>query len=111
MPMRSPPEPGSTRAVRPGLVAPLPAGSRSLPWAPLRGELGDPTSDRVIEVLIVAHERGGRIVLELLRDLAEGTTEDLRTEEEIATASLEQRINARAVFVLPWVVLVALTAS
>jgi len=77
----------------------------------LRSELGDPTSDRVIEVLIVAHERGGRIVVELLRDLAEGTTEDLRTEEEIATASLEQRINARAVFVLPWVVLVALTAS
>lgn len=77
----------------------------------LRAELGDPTSDRVIEVLIVTHERGGRIALELLRDLAEATTDELRTEEEIATAGLEQRINARTVFVLPWLVLVALTAS
>lgn len=77
----------------------------------LRAELADPTSDRVLEVLIVAHERGGRIIVELLRDLAEATTEDLRVDEEIATAGLEQRINARTVFVLPWLVLVALTAS
>ena len=77
----------------------------------LRSELGDPTSDRVIEVLIVAHERGGRMVLELLRDLADATVQDLALDEEIATAGLEQRINARTVFVLPWIVLIALTAS
>ncbi|HUH06482.1 MAG TPA: type II secretion system F family protein [Egibacteraceae bacterium] len=76
----------------------------------VREELADPTSDRVIEVLILAHERGGRIVSDILRDLAEATTQDLQALEQIATDSLEQKINARAVFALPWIVLLALTA-
>lgn len=76
----------------------------------IKAELADPTSDRVIEVLILAHERGGRIVGEVLRDLAEATAHDVRTGEEIATAALEQKINARSVFVLPWLVLLTLTA-
>jgi tight adherence protein B len=75
----------------------------------IKAELADPTSDRVIEVLLLAHERGGRIVAEVLRDLAEATTDDVRTTEQLATDSLEQRINARAVFVLPWLVLLVLT--
>lgn len=76
-----------------------------------KAELADPTSDRVIEVLILAHERGGRVVTEVLRDLAEATTADVRTLEEIATDRLESKINARAVFVLPWLVLLMLTAQ
>ncbi|MDQ3700003.1 MAG: hypothetical protein M3442_03670 [Chloroflexota bacterium] len=61
-------------------------------------------------MLILAHERGGRIVSEVLRDLADATVQDIRTSEEIATSGLEQRINGRAVFVLPWTVLLLLTA-
>ncbi len=76
----------------------------------IREELADPTSDRILEVLIVAHERGGRVVHELLRDLAEATSADVKTLDEIAGADLEQKINARAVFVLPWLVLLSLTA-
>lgn len=76
----------------------------------VKEELGDPTSDRVIEVLILAHERGGNIVTEILTDLAEATTRDLWTLEDIRTAAIEQKINSRVVFVLPWFVLVALTA-
>ena len=72
-------------------------------------ELADPTSDRVIEVLILAHERGGHILSDILRDLATATTADVRALEEIETEGLEQRINAGAVFVLPWLVLLALT--
>jgi tight adherence protein B len=75
----------------------------------VRAELADPTSDRVLEVLVLAHERGGQTVTEILRDLADATTRDLRTLEEIHTEGLEQRINAGAVFVLPWLVLLALT--
>lgn len=75
----------------------------------IKQELADPTSDRVIEVLILAHERGGHILSEVLGDLAAAATRDLRAQEEIATSGLEQRINARAVFVLPWLVLVVLT--
>ena len=75
----------------------------------VKEELADPTSDRVIEVLILAHERGGAIVPDILRDLAAATTRDQWTMEEIETQQLEQKINARAVFVLPWLVLVAIT--
>lgn len=76
----------------------------------IKAELADPTSDRVLEVLLLAHERGGRVIQEILRDVADATTEDLRTLEEIETNALEQKINARAVFVLPWLVLLLLTA-
>lgn len=75
----------------------------------VREQVADPTSDRVIEVLILAHERGGRILPDILADLADGTTRDLRTREAIETAALEQRLNAGAVFVLPWMVLLVLT--
>lgn len=75
----------------------------------VKEDLADPTSDRVIEVLVLAQERGGPLLPEILRDLADATTKDVRTLEEIETAALEQRINARAVFVLPWVVLLVLT--
>lgn len=76
----------------------------------VRDDLADPTTDRVVEVLILADEQGGRLVTELLRDLAENTTRDLHTAEEVASNALEQKINARAVFVLPWLVLVVLVA-
>lgn len=76
----------------------------------IKAELADPTSDRVIEVLILAHQRGGSVVLQILRDLSEATARDLWTLEAIQTEALEQKINARAVFALPWLVLVAVTA-
>jgi tight adherence protein B len=75
----------------------------------IREEVADPTSDRVIEVLILASARGGQIVKEILEDLVIATTKDLKVLDEIETEGLEMRINARAVLVLPWFVLVALT--
>lgn len=88
--------------------------SRSLGVVPalemIKSDLADPTSDRVIEVLILAYERGGAVVPDILSDLAEATTRDLWTLEEIRTEALEQKINSRIVFVLPWLVLVAMTA-
>lgn len=75
----------------------------------VKEEVADPTSDRVIEVLILAHERGGQIVKEILEDLVVATTKDLKVLDEIETEGLEMKINARAVLVLPWFVLVALT--
>jgi tight adherence protein B len=75
----------------------------------VKERLADPTSDRVIEVLIVAHEQGGSIVRDVLEDLVVATTKDLKVLDEIDTEGLEMRINARAVLVLPWAVLVALT--
>jgi tight adherence protein B len=76
----------------------------------LKEDLADATSDRVLEVLILAQERGGAIVRDILDDLVSATTRDLKLLEELETEGLEMRINARAVMVLPWCVLVALTA-
>lgn len=93
--------------------APYPFLARSLGVVPaletIRDQVADPTTDRVVEVLIVAHEKGGAIVPEILRDLAEATARDVWATEEIDTAALEHRINARVVFILPWLVLVAMT--
>lgn len=77
----------------------------------VKEQLADSTSDRVIEVLVLAHERGGRIVTEVLRDLADAIVKDLRAMEEIETDRLEQKINSRAVFALPWFVLVVMTSG
>ena len=92
----------------------LPYLARTLGLVPalevIREELADPTSDRVIEILILAHQRGGNLIPEILRDLAEATVKDVWTLEEIETQSLEQKINARAVFGLPWLVLIGITA-
>ena len=77
----------------------------------VKEDLADPTSDRVIEVLVLAHERGGSVITEILSDLAEATTKDLWTIEQVKSEALEQKINSRVVFVLPWLVLVAMTGQ
>lgn len=93
----------------------FPALARVLGTVPalevVREELADPTTDKVVEVLVLAHERGGRIVGQVLEDLIDATTRDLKIQEEIASEGLEMRINARAVLVLPWLVLLALTVG
>lgn len=76
----------------------------------VKHDLADATSDRVLEVLILAYERGGRVVPEILEDLAEATTRDLWTMEQVRTETLEQKINARVVFAMPWIVLVTITS-
>ena len=92
----------------------FPQLARMLGTAPalelIKEDLADATSDRILEVLILAQERGGAIVRDILDDLVGATTRDLKLLEELETESLEMRINARAVMVLPWCVLVALTA-
>jgi tight adherence protein B len=75
----------------------------------IKAELADPTSDRVLEVLILAQERGGPIVTRIVDDLVVATTKDVKVLDEIESEGLEMKINARAVLVMPWLVLVALT--
>jgi tight adherence protein B len=98
----------------PEAFARFPDLARVLGTAPaleiVKADLADPTSDRVLEVLLLAQERGGAIVRGILDDLVDSTTRDLKLLDELETEGLEMRINARAVVVLPWLVLVALTA-
>jgi len=76
----------------------------------VKEELADPTSDKVIEVLILAHEYGGDLVQDVLRDLIDAISDDLRTLEEVRTAGLEQKIESWLVVVVPWLVLVFLAS-
>ena len=77
----------------------------------IREELADPTTDRVVEVLIVAQEQGQVLAMRILRDLAAMVSEDLKALDEMRSAGLEQKIDARLTFVIPWLVLVALCVS
>jgi tight adherence protein B len=77
----------------------------------VRAELADPVSDRVIEVLVVAHEQGAGVVIDVLRDLADATAKDIRLREDIETAQLERRIEAASAVVLPFAVLVLLCST
>ncbi len=71
----------------------------------VRAELAEPLADRIIEVLLVAFDQGGRVVIDILDDLAESAVADLRLMADIDTAQLETTIEARGAAVLPFVVL------
>ena len=77
----------------------------------VKEELADPMSDRIIEILISATEAGPGVVLDILRDLAESTTRDLQLREHIETMQVEQKLNARIVFVMPYLLLIMMVTS
>lgn len=77
----------------------------------VREELADPASDRIIEVLLLAFDQGSSLIIDLLGDLAAGAADDLRLAEEIQTAQLETRLEARGAAALPFVVLTMLCLS
>ena len=74
----------------------------------VRQELADPLSDRVCEVLTIATTKGSRIAVRVLGDIADATAADVQLDERLKTAGVETRLNARAVFALPWLTLIVL---
>ena len=77
----------------------------------VKEELGDPVSDRVLEVLILAYRHGGGLIGDVLRDLAAEITEDLRLEAEVRADGAEQRMESRVVLLIPWAILLFVSAS
>lgn len=77
----------------------------------VKEELGDSTSDRVIEVLVLAYQHGGDLMTDVIRDLIGEMTEDLRLEAEIRADGTEQRIESRVVLIIPWLLLLFLTTT
>lgn len=77
----------------------------------VKAELGDPTSDRVIEVLILAKDRGAAALGQVLTDLADATSAELHTAEQIETARQEPKLNAYVTAALPWALLLLLTVG
>ena len=77
----------------------------------VRAELADPVSDRIIEILMVGLDQGPSVVVDVLDELARSTTEDVRLVEEIRTAQMETKLEARGAAALPFVVLALLCAT
>jgi tight adherence protein B len=71
-------------------------------------ELSDASSDKVIEVLILAHQFGGSSVQTVLRDLIDTMSSDQLTNEQIRTAGFEQRLEGLVVGMAPWLILLFL---
>lgn len=76
--------------------------------AAIRNELADPISDRVIEILLVAHDQGQHLAMVILAEQAVEITEDLRTAADNRTARLEPVLTARIAFLIPFLTLVLL---
>lgn len=74
----------------------------------VKEELSDPSSDKVIEVLILAHQFGGSSLQVVLRDLIETMSADQLTAEQIRTAGFEQRLEGMVVALAPWLILLFL---
>jgi len=74
----------------------------------VKEELSDPSSDKVIEVLILAHQFGGNSLQVVLRDLIETMSADQLTAEQIRTAGFEQRLEGMVVALAPWLILLFL---
>jgi tight adherence protein B len=98
-----------------GAFARFPMQARMLGVVPaleiVKEELADPTSDKVIEVLILAHQLGGDLVPDVLRDLIDTIVGDLRTLADIRTAGFEQKVESLLVVVVPWGLLVFLATG
>ncbi|MDJ0664055.1 MAG: type II secretion system F family protein [Acidimicrobiia bacterium] len=74
----------------------------------VKEELSDPSSDKVIEVLILANQFGGNNLQLVLRDLIEAMSADELTAEQIRTAGFEQRLEGLVVALAPWLILLFL---
>jgi len=74
----------------------------------VKEELADPSSDKVIEVLILAHQFGGDSLKLVLRDLIKTMSADQLTAEQIRTAGFEQRLEGLVVALAPWFILMFL---
>lgn len=79
--------------------------------AQLRVEFADPVSDRVLEALEAAHDRGTTVVTDVLRSLADHVTRDVQLREQIITGQAETRSQAVVAMVMPFVVLAFLVSS
>jgi tight adherence protein B len=77
----------------------------------VRTELADPTSDRVIEAFVAAHEHGREVIVGVLRSLADNVTKDLQVVEQVTTSQTEIRSQAVVAVILPFIVLAFLVAS
>jgi tight adherence protein B len=71
----------------------------------LIGALSEPTADRVLTTLAIAHQVGGRELGRVLRTLAAFLREDVASRREIESRQSWTRVAARVAACSPWAVL------
>jgi tight adherence protein B len=72
----------------------------------LGAALADPTADRVVATLVIAHRVGGRELGRVLRTLSGFLREDLAVRKEIVARQSWTLVAARVAAAAPWLVLV-----
>ncbi|MFT3852014.1 MAG: type II secretion system F family protein [Ilumatobacteraceae bacterium] len=77
----------------------------------VRLDLADPVSDRVVETLQAANERGQTVMIDVLRTLADDVAKDLQLNEQIITGQTEVRAQAFVAVLLPFAVLLLLVTT
>lgn len=75
----------------------------------LRAHLADPTADRVVVALSLAHDLGGTDLVRLLRSLCDFVREDERITREIEARWSWTITAARVAAVAPWIVLLMMS--
>jgi tight adherence protein B len=68
--------------------------------------LADPTADRIVATLVIAHRVGGRELGQVLRTLGGFLREDLAVRKEIVARQSWTLVAARVAAAAPWLVLV-----
>lgn len=77
----------------------------------IKEELADPTSDRILEVLILARERGPHNLPQILEELTSSIDRDLQTAKEIHRGKQEPRMAMTFAATLPWGLLILATVG
>ena len=75
----------------------------------LAAEMADPVADRVVTVLVLAHEVGGTDLVRVLRTLGDFVREDLKVRQEIEARWSWTVTAARVAAAAPWLVLVMMS--
>ena len=100
-------------ALRPGIDAFTASyrsdGSFSTALERMRTALADPTADRVVVALDLAHTVGGTDLVRVLRTLGDFVRDDLRVRKEIEARWSWTVTSARVAAAAPWVVLVLMS--
>lgn len=76
----------------------------------IREELADPTTDRVVELLVVAQRDRSRLAA-ICQQLAASVARDLRVAEEIDLLRREPLLDAYVAAAIPWALLVVLAVT
>ncbi len=77
----------------------------------IRDTLADPTSDRAITLIGVAHRSGGSRVATVLADAGASIADEVRLRKAHEASLTQQRLTALVALVAPWVLLVLTVAT